>query len=567
MKVRNIYLIFASLVLLWLNSCSENVDNSFMPSIGERVLIVDGHDTAFTMNFSANPSKNEINVESNTLWKVEVTCEGGWCSVDKVSGRGNESFSINLRDNMLAKRTCSVTVYMIDAQGEKLEGVPGSSITITVTQEVSSVRISPSSLAPFSPQPSGREKLSVIANLNWTLNVSYEGENPVEFVTITPESGDMRPDGNGSFSGSGEAVFWISVADNRTAADRKAFLNLRAEGDVGSYSVEISQIKSDYTFDVSPTENQVVAAKGGSINFGVLSISGWKVDCSADWVSFSVPSCQDGGNSRVETTATFAPNSEGRERSTIIRFTPTEPQYQGLSVNVTQRGYDLTFAISSENASAVVMEDGGSLFFDLDSRFDWSLEVPSWITAAMTQGSASDSSRKMDLMVDVNSTNNNRTGTVTVYPKQTVFPGGAAINPAALGIEPVRFSVTQFGGREPAISVPWLVDGYSQTSATIEFNYYSPFVDVAEAGLQWRREDDSDWNTKTFLINDPKEGTVSVDLGSLDPATKYVARGYVKDAAGKTFYGSVSYPFRTAGQIPGSGDNPTPTKSGNQYGH
>lgn len=561
MNTKHIYLILASaLMLLGLPGCSNNVDSDLMPTVGDRILTVDGHDTAFTMNFSAAPSSNEINVESNTLWKVEVVCEGGWCSVDKVSGRGNESFSIILRDNMIAKRTCSVTVYMVDAQGEKLEGVAGSSLAITVSQDVSSVQLSPSSLAPFSPQPTGREKLTVIANMGWTLDVTYEGENPIEFVTITPESGNMQPAGNGSFSGNGEASFWVSVADNRTAADRKAFLNLRAEGDVGSYTIEISQNKSDYTFDVTPSENQVVAADGGSIAFGVLSISGWKVDCSADWVTFSVPSYTEGSNSRVETVATFAPNSDGRERSTIIRFTPTESQYQGLSVSVTQRGYDLMFSLSSADGSEVVMESGGSLSFDLDSRFDWVIDTPTWVSANPYSGTASNTSRLINVSVDANTYNSNRTGFVTVTPRPTEVAGGITLNPANLGIEPLRFSVTQFGGREAAISVPWILDGYTQTSATLEFNYYSPFAAVTEAGLQWRREDATEWNTKIATVSDPTDGTVTVELNNLDPATKYVVRGYVRDANGAVKYGTTSYPFTTAGIYPGGGDNPTPNK-------
>ena len=559
MKTRHIYLILASaLMLLGLQCCSDNYDATLVPTLGDRLLKVDGHDTAFTLDFNAGPSTNEVNVESNTLWKVEVVCDGGWCSVDKVSGRGNESFSMSLRDNMLAKRTCSVTVYMVDAQGQKLEGVPGSSLTITVTQDVSAVRLTPSSLEPFKPQGNDRQLFEVTANVAWTLDVTYEGENATEFISITPESGDMTPAGDGTFSGDGAATFYMSVADNRTAADRKAYINLRS--DVGSYSVEISQIKSDYSFDVTPGENQIVAADGGTISFGVLSIVGWDVRSAADWISFSVPSYPEGSGNRVETVASIVPNSTGRERSAEIRFMPADSRYQELSLTVTQRGFDLTFAISSADASEVVMEGGGNLAFDLDSRFDWRLEAPSWVDASMTEGPASTGSRAITLGVAPNSTSSNRTGTVTVYPQATGFAGGVTLDPAALGIEPVRFYVTQFGGREPAISVPWLRDGYTHTSATVEFNYYSPFAEITEAGLQWRKESDTEWNTETVQVSDHVSGTVSVELTGLSQATRYVARGYVMDSAGNVKYGTVSYPFTTAGQYPGSGDNPTPTK-------
>ena len=557
MNARHIFLMLAAaLVLLGLPCCSDNYDKELMPTVGDRVLKVDGHDTAFNLSFNASPSTNEVKVESNTLWKVEVVCEGGWCSTDKVSGRGSEAFSLILRDNMIAERKCSVTVYMVDAEGNKLEGVPGSSLTITVTQAVSAVRLDPSSLPPFAPQDNQRELFRVIANVPWTLDVTYEGENATEFITITPESGSMARAEGGAFEGENEATFYVSVADNRTAADRKAYINLRSG--VGSYSVEISQIKSEYSFDVSPAENQVVAAEGGSIAFGVLSIVGWSVDSSADWVTFSVPSYPEGSGSRVETVATVAPNTTGQERSALLRFKPADGRYQELSVYVTQRAYDMTFAISSPDASEVVMEGGGTLSFDLDSRFDWTLETPSWVSASMAEGAASTSSRGIALEVAYNSTNSNRTGTVTVYPQATPFAGGVTLDPAALGIEPLRFSVTQFGGREPAISVPWLRDGYTQTSATVEFNFYSPYYRIVEAGLEYRREDASSVATMTVNPSDPTEGTASFELTGLDPASRYVTRGYVKDDSGTVKYGDWSYPFTTAGQYPTNDDNPRP---------
>lgn len=545
-------------MMLGVSACSDNVDTDLVPVIGDRTLSVDGHSSAFTIDFNAGPSTTDIKVESNTLWKVEAISNGGWLSVDKVSGRGDESFSLSVRDNMIETRTGSVTVYMVDAQGERLENVPGSSLTITVVQAVSKVRLEPSSLTPFAPTGNQRQLFNVIANASWTLDVSYEGSNPSQFVSITPESGDMTENGDGSFSGSNEATFYVSIADNRTAADRKAYINLHS--DVGEYSVEISQLKSEYSFDVTPGENQVVAAAGGMIDFGVLSISGWTVSSSADWISFSVASYPEGSDNRVQTVATVAPNASGYERSAEIRFNPTDQAYQGLSLTLTQRGYDMTFAISSPDGSMVVKEEGGALSFDLDSRFDWNIEAPSWVGVSDYKGLASTSSKVISLKVDQNLTNDNRTGTVYVYPQPTEFAGGVVLDPEKLGIEPLRFSVTQFGGREAAISVPWLVDGYTQTEATIEFNYYSPFAEVVEAGLQYRKEDASDWATLHVAVNNPTEGTVTIDLRGLDPATKYVARGYVRDANGNTVYGTVSYPFTTAGRFPGSSDNPTPTR-------
>ncbi len=456
MNTRYIYLtIMSVMLLLGISGCSNNLDPDLMPTVGDRTLTIDGHDGAFTMNFGAAPSTNEIQVESNTLWKVELNCEGGWCSVDKVSGRGNEPFSIVLRDNMLANRTCSVTVYMIDAEGNKLENVQNSSIVITVNQEVSSVQLSPSSLAPFSPQGNERVKMTVNSNLDWTLNVSYEGENPTEFVTLTRESGEMHALDNIRYYGNGVATFYLSVTDNRTAVDRKAYLNLRADGDVGSYSVEISQIKSDYTFDVSPAETQIIPSEGAQIRYGVLSLSGWTVASADDWITFS-PKSGEGSSQREETIATILPNTTGTERTGTIQFTPTNTNYKGLTVTVRQA------------------------------------------------------------------------------PNETI------------GL--------------PAVSKPWIVDGWGQTFATVMFNFHSPFVAIVETGLEWRIENSGSWDSMTSTVYYEHYGTASFDLTGLDPATNYEVRGYVRDENGSTYYGSVSIPFTTTGKYPDSGDNPTPSK-------
>ncbi len=452
MKTKYIFGLLAAALIALAPGCSENLDGELVPTVTERTLTVDGHDSAFNLSYNAGPSTTEIKVESNTLWKVEVICDGGWCTVDKVNGRGNESFSMSLRDNMIAARTCSMTVYMVDAQGDKVEGVPGSSLTITVKQDVSAVRLTPSSLAPFSSQGNERQLFEVTANVPWTLDVTYESGNPNEFITITPESGNMVAVGDGTFKGDDAASFYISVADNRTAADRKAYINLRS--DVGNYTVEITQIKSEYSFDVSPAEPQALPADGGQIKYGVLSLSGWKVSTAADWISFSRTS-GEGSPEREETIATIFPNMTGIARTAEIHFKPDNSNYQGLSVTIVQ-----------------------------------------------------------------------------------------AANDSVAG---------------PAVSIPWLLDGYGQTFATVQFNFYSPFVSIVEAGLQWKKEDASDWNEKTVVPDNAIQSTLSFELTDLDPATKYVARGFVKDANGNVNYGSVSYPFTTAGLYPGNGDNPTPS--------
>lgn len=648
MKTRYFYgIITAILIMFGSVSCSDNLDKDLEPVKTVRTLevIVDGAKT-HVLDFKANPDERIVKVTSNTRWTVVVeNCDGGWCGVDVINGKGDGSFTISVLDNLREKRDCDVIVYKVNSQGEKDFT---DSWLIKITQEVSDVRLTPSKLEAFEPQSARFQEFNIVSNVAWTLDVTYDDKDPVKFVEIVPTSGMTETEGG--YMGDGNATFQIKLDDNRTSVERKAYINLRSE--VSTYTVEIVQNASEYTFDVSPSENQVISARGDSINFGILSLVGWDIETSIDWISFSKKSSDTGSSSRVETMATIEPNTDGDQRNGVIRFIPKDSRYPELSVTVTQlgfnfdvtpienqviaaeggsisfgvlsivgwdvksnadwvsfsvpsyddsstvdrvetiavvspnydgyersaeivfvpkspkypevnvslvqRGYDLTFHLTSNGGSGMVMETGGSLDIELDSRFNWHVETPGWISASPGMGGASDSSNNIGLTVDANYSNNNRTAFVTVYPEITPFPGGIMLDPKDLGIEPVKFGVTQFGGQEPAVSVPWVLDGFGQEFATVQFNYYSPFYPIESAGLQWRRAEDTEWIDTPYVITETKEGVVSFDLTGLVAATEYVARGYVVYSDGKKKYGSATYPFITAGVRPGQYDNPIP---------
>lgn len=546
----------ASILAIGSFSCSDNLDTDLEPNKYERTLsVMDAEGKEFsnhTLNLGAAPSSIAVKVESNTRWAVEITdCVGGWCDVDVFNASGDGSFTITVLDNMKEERNCYVTVYKTDAQGNK---ETDGSYQLKVHQAVSDVRLSPSSLPSFAPSGNSRQEFNIISNVAWTLDVTYEAGSTAKFVTITP-SETMTANGDGTFRGNGAASFYLQILDNRTTAGRKAYLNLHSE--VADYEVELTQLGSEYSFDVSPAEPQTIAPEGGQIQFAVQSLSAWDIECVYPWISFpnwSFESSKD----PIGIIATVSPNMTGRERNAVIHFKPRESNYQPLDVQITQIGYDLIFSASLNGDAGVVMESATSKHFDIDTRFNWEVTTPDrWMHTNPAKGTGS---QTIIIDIDRNTDNANRTGIITITPLPTEFPGGVTLSPRDMGIEPIHFSITQFGGREAAISVPWLVDGYGQTYATVEFNYYSPFAEVTAAGLQWRKAGTEEWITVNASISNPIEGVVSVDLRDLDPATHYEARGFVMDNTGRTIYGTVSYPFTTAGYRPGAGDNPTPTR-------
>lgn len=441
----------AAILTAGLAGCSDNYDTALEPVRTDKTLTVDVLSADWSggrLSLGAAPSETEVRVGSNTRWVVEVTdCDGGWCEVDAFSGVAGGSFTISVRDNMKETRRCYVKVWMVDAQGNR---ETSGSREITVIQEASDVRLSPSSAEPFPAENPGSKEFEVIANVEWSLALTYETGVTEGFVTVTPLSGTMTETAPGVFAGDGNAHFTVSLPSNRTAADRAAYLTLTSA--IGSYSVRISQLGSDYTFDVSPSEDRLVPAEGEAVAFGVLSLSDWSAVTAADWIVLT-PDSGTGADGRTETVATILPNTTASERRGVIRFIPSDANYREVSVTV--------------------------------------IQAPSE------------------------------------------------------------------GLREPAVSIPWLENGYTQTEATVGFRYYSPFAEVTGAGLEWRRESDSVWTRTPSSATGTHEGFVSVSLTGLDPATRYVARGYV-EYEGKVIYGSVSLPFTTAGRRPANEDNPVP---------
>ncbi len=565
MKIIHIFGLVASAacMLLAAQGCSDNYDSTLVPVKSKIELMVDGHASGFSVDYGAEPNSDiVVSVESNTLWKVEIECTGGWCSADKLTGRGNESFTLSILENINKERNAFVNVYVVDENGDPLAASDGqvTSIQMTLKQAVSDVRLSPASFEPFKAQGNERTRMQIVSNVAWTLDVTYEGENPIQFVNITPSDGVMNPTGDGSYSGDGNASFDLTIADNRTAAERRAFINLRSA--VDNYSVEIRQNKSEYTFDVSPTENQIVKAEGGTLEFGIYSLSDWYIESANglnDWITFS-PAEGSASSSRLTTIATIKPNTTGSERSAHIEFVARQEQYGKMSVDIIQQTFPSIFTIGRSDAIGVVSEKGDELSLELDSRFRWESSASSWLKLNPSRGEASASSIRISVGVDANYTHDNRTGTVTITPLPTEVAAGITLDPSALGIQPLHLSVTQAGGREVAISVPWLRDGYTQTSATVEFNFYSPFYAIEEAGLEWGKEGSADISTLKVTPSNSTDCTVSFELTNLDPATKYVARGYVRDELGNVKHGNWSFPFTTAGQYPGSGDNPPVSK-------
>lgn len=552
---KTIYSIFAAgVIALGLPGCSDNYNDVLEPLETTRTLTLDVESTDYDSNtgmlsLGASTSQTEVKVESNTRWMAEVAdCDGGWCDISAFAGTGNGTFDISVRDNMQELRTCFVRVYKVDAEGNKdLD----SSRQITVRQVASDVRLSPSSLEPFAAADPQTKEFSIVSNVAWTLTVTYEEGTISEFVTITPISGGMESTGNSTFTGNGDTRFNLSLQSNRTAASRKAYLTLSSSA--SEFTVEITQQASEYTFEVTPATNQIVPAEGGTIRFGVRALSDWTINCGATWITFQ-PSSGTASDVPVEVIATIQPNTTRAERPVEIKFAPTNADYKGETVMLNQQAFDFTFQF--EMGHEIIGMSGGEVPYTINSRFNWELIIPTFCSGT-TSGEGSVQTRSGQIRVESNPSNSVRTGEVTLSPLPTEF-NGVLINPSDISLQPITLPFTQYGGQNAAVSVPWVLNDFTQTTATVQFNYVSPYFDITETGIILTREDDGNQREILGTIPAPKEGLVSIDLTGLQPATYYLVRSFVTDSRGQRVYGSVTVRFRTGGERPNESDNPTP---------
>lgn len=575
MKTRNLYMmVVAFMVMLGIQACSDNSDLTRRPTGNDRYirLEADGQTTSdestgglIKFDYDSGSRTIPVTVSSNTLWKVEVT-GGGWCSVDVARGQGDGTFTISITNNRAEPRNAEIKVVQIDSSGNEYDG--SRTADIEIVQDGSNIYITPSSLEIFPAENAPSQKFDIVANAEWTLSVRLETELTGDFITIIPVEGMTEVEGSSqTFTGTGNASFSISLQNNGTGTVRKAYIELKSEN--GNTSVEISQQKSENIFDVSPNTTIFVAAAGDDKDFSVYSPNeNWSVVIPENsWIKFEDTHFSK-SDVRVTVKMTVEPNISGRERRETIFFKSNNTAYELVPVVVVQSGFDLTFNVTLNDQTRIISETGGDFSFNVNSMFRWRVaRAASWISVPTDEVEGSVDAATVNVTVARNTSNEQREDSIKVIPLTTYFDG-IPVNPEDVGIRTIKVPVMQYGGQRPAVSTPWLMDGYGyvseeQSSADLEFSYYSPFVTVEKAGLQWMKASETNWDTAAFQeveAPNPNAANIPMSLDNLDPATEYVARGYVICSNGQRYPGSATFPFRTAGRYPSANDNPTPSR-------
>ncbi|MCM1490108.1 MAG: hypothetical protein NC095_04705 [Muribaculum sp.] len=349
---KTIYQSIAALFIAFVaTGCGDNYDAVYEPVKSIKVLTV----TPSSINYS--PERNELTlastsstttivVESNTRWSVEVSYPAdsesrGWLDASVYNGSGNDMFDISVLENIGDPRKCSISVSAIDAEGNVISGSDGAFYTINVVQNNSNVRLTPTSVQPFVAVNPQSQDFNIIADdgIEWDLTLTCEETNDVknaEFMKIR-HGEDIQEISSTHFAGKGNSSFTLSLETNRISADRIGFVTL--ESGLGSYTVEIRQLATEFTFDVSLDDMKDLPAEGGSLQFGVYSPQiAWEIQGVPSWASFDVLK-GDALGSRVVVMANIESNPSSVERSAMISFVPVGENadlYQKYNVTISQ---------------------------------------------------------------------------------------------------------------------------------------------------------------------------------------------------------------------------------------
>lgn len=573
----NIFTLLSAILFCLTAGCSNNIDGVYKPYGDELTLEVapaggsfsGGNGNERTLNPTSETSQTPISVRSNTQWKVTVNCPDGWCTASTYRGTGNGTFNIEvLQNNVGDERRCTVTINTIDAEGNIVGSENGGKAeAFNVVQSSGSLYIAPREVDPFpANNPTSRqfEIVSREVNVKWTLTVSYEASQSIAFMTVTPNDENMTSTGsdglNAVYSGNGNASFTLELASNQSSAERVGFLTLNS--DISNYTVEISQLGTEYNFSVTALNPGVVPGTGGEIQYEIYAPNiGWEIQGIPQWIEFSETKGESTGGGTHTVTAMIKPNlsTEDRSNPAVITFVPTganSESYANYTTQIAQAG--IAFGSDNDgNQEQPVNAAGETRTIQFASDLNWKLETSQdWVKADKTEGTASD--RSVTLTFDPFD-GNTRNATVRIIPAETKF--GDDTYTDFSNIAPIEFRFTQFGGKEASVSTPWPTN-IEKTSVSIDFNYHTLSAQARYGGIEWRKAGSSEnWQRVQGDIEktDENTGSVKVKLSNLTEATDYEARGYII-CSGDPIY-SETLKFKTAGSSkvkPGGNDNPTP---------
>ncbi|MDR1799432.1 MAG: fibronectin type III domain-containing protein [Bifidobacteriaceae bacterium] len=289
-----------------------------------------------------------VAVTSNTSWTISGT--SSWLSVSPTSGSGNGTVTVTAAaKTSTAKRSQTLS----------LKASGATTKTLVVTQEASSVAVSPTSVA--APVLGGTTAaITVTANVPWTATTS------ATWLTINGGSGT----GNGSFT--------VTAQAKTSTSSRSATVAIKGGG--VTKNVTVTQAAS--TLTTSPSSSWSVTPVGGNTNVTVTSNIAWTVTTTESWLHVSLTSGV--GNGSFVITADPRSTSLSRTGKVIVTGGGVTK-----TINVSQASTTLTVNPSSSwNAPSTAATRSETV----TSNTTWTVTSnQSWLTLSTTGGTGNGS--------------------------------------------------------------------------------------------------------------------------------------------------------------------------------
>ncbi len=251
-------------------SASVEVTQSGAPD--SYYLLVD----PMSVSFNSSGGSQTISVNSNADWTVLE--ESDWLSVSPASGSGDGSFVMTVTNNAYStERVTSVFVMSgnisrrIAVTQQALEQLPY--LTIDSTQMI------------FGPE-GGTSTLHVTSNVIWTAH------NPVDWLTLSTESGQ----GNGTIE--------VTAAVNMTMRPRSCVVNV-TDGNI-NVVLHVLQRPHDPYISVDMTSIEMPQSGGDSV-VTVSSNQDWKVSCTESWIHLNPTTGTEDGTFTVTVDPNMSP--------------------------------------------------------------------------------------------------------------------------------------------------------------------------------------------------------------------------------------------------------------------
>ncbi len=317
--------------------CSSDVEPGFHPGSGTRVEIAVRQDGAalsnHLLNVGSGLSRTSLQVDANTRWTVEISdCPGSWCTASFstedgiITGDGSFVLETSANRSESEKRTCTVTVYGLDMDDER---VPGVSYAFTVTQENRRILVSNPTPAPW-PALGGEDSFSITSNLPWSVTLSdptAEGG----WMDILPAPGMERADDGSwhytpaSTGADGERVtFSVRMAMNPSASARLGQMTISSpDGSFLPVDVPLEQRGLTETFAVTPVNLGFIEAGGETLSFSVYSPAhSWSAALSegADWLTVTPGSGEATAEGMATVIVKASANPAPRLREAVLTF-------------------------------------------------------------------------------------------------------------------------------------------------------------------------------------------------------------------------------------------------------